>query len=73
MNVEALAGLNGDPVDQRVKVLTGLMHSGNDSAVAYVLSRADNRQVHELCLRSLRLLTDSRLELALLNKPVSAS
>jgi hypothetical protein len=64
MNVEALASLNSIPVDERVKTLTALMYQGDDSVVSFIVSRADDRQTHELCLRALRLLTDARLEIA---------
>jgi hypothetical protein len=64
MDVEALIGVNTIPVDDRIKALTALMYEGNDSVVSVVLSRASNIQLHETCLRALRLLTDSKLELA---------
>jgi hypothetical protein len=64
MDVEALIGVNTIPVDDRIKVLTALMYEGNDSVVSVVLSRASDVQLHETCLRALRLLTDSKLELA---------
>jgi hypothetical protein len=63
MDVEALIGVNTIPVDDRIKALTALMYEGNDSVVSVVLSRASDVQLHETCLRALRLLTDSKLEL----------
>lgn len=64
MNPDSLAGLlNGLPVDDRVKLLTAFMYSGDDSVVATIISRGSDVQKHELCLRALRLLTDSRIEL----------
>lgn len=64
MNVEAMIAVNGMPVDDRVKVLAALMYEGNDSVVSVILSRATDSQIHETCLRALRLLTDARIELA---------
>jgi hypothetical protein len=67
MNLDFPA-VNSMPVDHRVKFLTALMYQGDDSVVSTVLSKASPGQVHETCLRALRLLTDSRIELAGLKK-----
>lgn len=63
MNLDFPA-VNSMPVDDRVKFLTALMYQGDDSMVSVVLSNATPAQLHESCLRALRLLTDARLEIA---------
>jgi hypothetical protein len=63
MNLDFPA-VNAMPADDRVKFLVALMYQGDDSMVSTVLSKATPGQVHETCLRALRLLTDSRVELA---------
>lgn len=52
------------PVDERVKLIAGLLSSGNDVVADQAIDRHSTAELRELVVHSLRMLADSRLALA---------
>jgi hypothetical protein len=60
----ALINLSGVPVDERIKLMSTLLAIDKTADVEYTINRMSGSELKEFASRCIRMLAESRLELA---------